>query len=94
MEKQKVIHPKNSYARLPLHTTILYTFLLHHFDCPQWAWTLFIVFYSFLWIVMLYKLFTQECIDIFNSKEVNVKKSVFQDRLDNYLSSRRNNPID
>lgn len=51
MKKRFVI--TNVPIGLPFQSTILYTFLLHHFQVSGIWWGIFITIYSFYWIIAI-----------------------------------------
>ena len=62
MKKRTVI--TNTPVRLPLQSTVLYSFLLWYFEVnPVW-WGIFGTLYTILWIVALLAKFSEERIDL------------------------------
>lgn len=71
MKKRYVI--KNLPAKLPIHTTILYAFLLYYFNAAQWIWGAFITLTILYWIIVIINFCYQKSIDI-SSLLKNLKK--------------------
>ncbi len=91
MKKRKII--TNLPIRLPIASTILYSFLLYHFDVDRIWWGIFISIYAIYWIVVIAGKFNEEKIDLFESKESNKiqKKSKFQDKLQKLKDEKEKN---
>jgi len=89
MKKRTVI--SNVPIRLPIQSTILYSFLLWHFEVNPIWWGVFITLYSILWIVVLIAKFNEERIDL--DKEEKGKepaKSKFAQRLEQLAREKAN----
>lgn len=90
MKKTKVI--SNLPVRLPILSTVLYTFLLHYFNVDNLWWGIFIAVYSIYWIVVISVIWTQERIDIFKEGEdgINIGKTKsFAERLKEKLDAKK-----
>jgi len=90
MKKQFVI--VNTPSRLPLNSTVLYAFLLHHFQASGIWWGIFITLYSIYWIVALIIKFNEEHIDLNSDKLDEKKKAVeskFAQRLQKLINERQ-----
>lgn len=81
MKKRKVI--TNIPIKLPLQSTILYSFLLYYFEADRLWWGVFITCYSIIWIVAIISLFNQEKIDLFDNEIIDKSetKLKFGDKL-------------
>lgn len=90
MKKRKVI--TNIPVRLPIHSTMLYSFLLYYFEADRLFWGIFITCYSLIWLVVIISFFNQEKIDLFESKESKTEsKSKFQDKLQKLKDEKEKN---
>ena len=90
MKKVKVI--SNVPARLPVTSTVLYTFLMYHFQAGDLWWGIFITIESLYWILMLLVVFhAQEKVDVFEDKVANEdgKMVTFAERLKEKLSGKK-----
>ena len=89
MKKRFVI--SNTPVKLPFQSTILYTFLLHHFQVSGIWWGIFITLYSIYWIIAIVAKWNEESIDL-NSDKLNEKKkaveSKFAQRLQKIMNER------
>ncbi len=85
---------KNVPTKLPITSTVLYSFLLYYFNVDNIWWGIFITLYSIYWIVSVYAIIKQEGIDVFKKWEeeegMNIIgiKSRFQQRMDDALKAR------
>lgn len=86
MKKRTVI--SNVPIRLPFQSTILYTFLLYHFNVDGLWWGIFITLYSILWIVAIAVKWNEEKIDLDKEDEKSPAKSKFQQKLNKLMSER------
>jgi hypothetical protein len=90
MKKRFVI--TNTPVKLPFQSTILYTFLLYHFQVSGIWWGIFITLYSILWIVAIVVKWSEESIDLSDDKLDNEKKVVrskFAERLEKLMKERQ-----
>lgn len=89
MEKRFVI--TNTPVKLPFQSTILYTFLLYHFQVSGIWWGIFITLYSIYWIIVIVVKWNEESIDL-NSDKLDEKKKVvenkFAQRLQKLINER------
>lgn len=76
---KKVISRKNLPAKLPVTSTVLYTFLMYHFDADRLWWGVFIALTTLVWIALIAVLIKENDVDVFNEKEA--KNTRFADRL-------------
>lgn len=86
MKKRFVI--SNTPTKLPINSTILYTFLMWYFKVDNLYWGIFICFFGLLWILTLISLFTQEIVDLNATKEdgkAKLKQSRFAERLNELM---------
>lgn len=67
MKKIKVI--KNIPARLPISTTVLYSFLMYYFNVDNLWWGVFITVFVIYWAISIWIVYAQEKIDLFEEKE-------------------------
>ena len=90
MKKRFVI--ANTPVKLPIQSTILYTFLLHHFQVSGIWWGVFITLYSLLWIIVIVAKWNEEKID-FNDEKIDddkkVVRSKFAERLQKLMDERK-----
>ena len=89
MKKTKVI--KNIPNKLPLTSTVLYTFLLYYFDVNGIVWGIFGTIYAIYWILVIVIIYNQERIDLFNEEETKDVKPTFKERL---AEKQGHQPID
>lgn len=85
MKKHFVI--SNIPIKLPIQSTILYTFLLYYFKVPGLVWGIFITLYLIYWIIIIIAIWNQIKIDL-NSDELDKNKemkSKFAQRLQNLI---------
>lgn len=79
--------------KLPVHNTVLYGFLLYHFQAPEWLWGVFITFFLILWTVAIWALSNQSKVDLdeidFEFKSRSEKRSLFADRLESALKAQK-----
>ena len=90
MKKRFVI--ANTPVKLPIQSTILYTFLLYHFQVSGIWWGVFITLYSLLWIIAIVAKWNEEKIDFNDEKIDNDKKVVrskFAERLQKLMDERK-----
>jgi predicted membrane protein len=90
MKKRFVI--ANTPVKLPIQSTILYTFLLHHFQVSGIWWGVFITLFSLLWIIVIVAKWNEEKIDFNDEKIDNDKKVVrskFAERLQKLMDERK-----
>lgn len=90
MKKRFVI--TNTPVRLPIQSTILYTFLLYHFQVSGIWWGVFITLYSLIWIIIIVAKWNEEKIDL-NDEEIDndkkVVRSKFAERLQKLIDERK-----
>jgi hypothetical protein len=89
MKKRFVI--SNTPVKFPLQSTILYTFLLYHFQVSGIYWGIFITLYSLLWIIAIIAKWNEERIDLNSDKLDEKKKAVeskFAQRLQKIINER------
>jgi len=89
MKKRFVI--SNTPVKFPIQSTILYTFLLHHFQVSGIWWGIFITLYSIYWIIAIVAKWNEESIDLNSDKMDEKKKAVeskFAQRLQKLMSER------
>lgn len=80
MKTDKVI--KNIPVKPPIHSTILYCFLLYYFEANGIAWGIFGTLYTIFWILVIIVIWNQERVDIFKEEETKHLKPTFKDRLE------------
>jgi hypothetical protein len=91
MKKRFVI--SNTPVKFPVQSTILYTFLLYHFQVSGIYWGIFITLYSLLWIIAIIAKWNEERIDLNSDKLDEKKKAVeskFAQRLQKIINERSN----
>ena len=87
----------NTPIRLPLSSTILYSFLLHYFNVSDIWWGVFITVFSIIWILIIRIKLIEEQIDISDllnkedPKQSTKPKSKFQERLNELMQDQKNN---
>ena len=89
MKKRFVI--SNTPVKFPVQSTILYTFLLYHFQVSGIWWGIFITLYSLLWIIEIVAKWNEERIDLNSDKLDEKKKAVeskFAQRLQKIINER------
>jgi hypothetical protein len=89
MKKRFVI--SNTPVKFPIQSTILYTFLLHHFQVSGIWWGIFITLYSIYWIIAIVAKWNEESIDLNSDKLDEKKKAVeskFAQRLQKLMNER------
>jgi hypothetical protein len=89
MKKRFVI--SNTPVKFPVQSTILYTFLLYHFQVSGIWWGIFITLYSLLWIIAIVAKWNEERIDLNSDKLDEKKKAVeskFAQRLQKIINDR------
>ena len=90
MNKRFVI--TNTPVKLPIQSTILYTFLLYHFQVSGIWWGVFITLYSLLWIIVIVAKWNEEKID-FNDDKIDSDKKIvrskFAQRLQKLMDERK-----
>jgi hypothetical protein len=89
---KKVFVIANTPVKLPIQSTILYTFLLYHFQVSGIWWGVFITLYSLLWIIVIVAKWNEEQIDFNDDKIDNDKKVVrskFAERLQKLMDEHK-----
>jgi hypothetical protein len=89
MKKRFVI--SNTPVKFPIQSTILYTFLLYHFQVSGIWWGIFITLYSIYWIIAIVAKLNEESIDLNSDKLDEKKKAVeskFAQRLQKLMNER------
>ena len=86
MKKRTVI--SNVPTRLPVQSTILYSFLLWHFNINPIWWGVFITLYSILWVVVLIAKFNEKRIDL-DKIEKEPAKSKFAQRIKQIIEEHK-----
>lgn len=86
MKKKTVL--ANFPVRLPVQSTILYTFLLHYFNVDSMYWGIFITLYSLYWILIIAVKWSEERIDLDDDKKITAGKSKFAERLAEIVRER------
>ena len=86
MKKRTVI--SNFPMKMPLNSTILYSFLLYYFNVDNIWWGIFITLYSILWIVFFVAKYNEESIDLDDDKKITEAKSKFAERLAQVVKER------
>ncbi|WP_113638983.1 hypothetical protein [Nubsella zeaxanthinifaciens] len=90
MKKRFVI--SNTPVKYPFQSTILYTFLLHHFQVSGIWWGIFITLYSIYWIAAIALKWKEESIDLNSDDELDkekaLTKSKFAQRLHKLMTER------
>lgn len=89
MKKRFVI--SNTPVKFPIQSTILYTFLLYHFQVSGIWWGIFITLYSIYWIIAIVAKWNEESIDLNSDKLDEKKKAVkskFAQRLQRLMNER------
>jgi len=73
--------------RLPIQSTILYSFLLHYFKADGIYWGIFITLYSILWILVIAVKSYEVKVDLNSSKEdEKIKQSKFAEKLKDIMN--------
>lgn len=91
MKKHFVI--ANVPTRLPMQSTVLYSFLLHYFNASGVLWGVFITLFTILWIIAIADKYNEIRVDLNATKEEEkkfVKKSKFQERLNELMREEKN----
>lgn len=88
----------NTPAKLPIHSTLSYSFLMYYFNVHGIWLGVFITLFSIYWIICMVEIWHQDRVDIFDDikdpedrkKEgpFGQKKSEFQIRLDEIKKKR------
>ena len=89
MKKRFVI--SNTPVKFPIQSTILYTFLLYHFQVSGIWWGIFITIYSLNWMITIVAKWNEESIDLNSDKLDEKKKAVeskFAQRLQKLMNER------
>lgn len=81
MKKKLVI--TNVPSRLPVNSTILYSFLLYYFNVDDLYWGIFITLFSIYWILVIIVKFNEVNIDL-NENE-NLSSSNFKEKIQNMI---------
>lgn len=90
MKGKKVIHRTDLPVRLPINSTILYTFLLYYFNVQPFIWGVFITIFTLYWILCIIGLVIQDQKKIFiepSSKKIESKSEWFR-RLEETLNQQ------
>ena len=70
MKKNKIIPKKFFPSRLPINSTVLYSFLMYFFNAPQWLWGVYLTLLIIFWIIAIIAFMNQEeDIDLINYKD-------------------------
>jgi hypothetical protein len=86
MKKRTVL--SNVPVRLPIQSTILYSFLLHYFNASGLYWGIFITLYTLYWILAISVKLSEEEIDLDDDKTISFAKSKFRKRLADIVLER------
>jgi len=89
MKKRFVI--SNTPLKLPVQSTILYTFLLYHFQVSGIWWGIFITIYLIYWLLAIIAKLNEESIDLNSDKPDEKKKTIeskFAQRLQKLINDR------
>ncbi len=78
MKKRTVI--SNVPVKLPLQSTILYSFLLYYFHASGVLWGIFITLYAIYWLISIISLFNQDVVDL-DSDKFSLSKIRFANKL-------------
>lgn len=81
MKKKLVI--TNVPSKLPVNSTILYSFLLYYFNVDGLYWGIFITLFSIYWILVFIVKFNEVNIDL-NENE-NLSSSNFKEKIQNMI---------
>lgn len=84
---KKIYVVKNIPARIPLNSTILYTFLLYYFEVDRLIWGIYICLMIAYWALNIAALFIQERVDIFEEKPEK-QNNKFKNRLEEYMKNK------
>jgi hypothetical protein len=90
MKKRFVI--TNVPIKLPIQSTILYSFLLYHFQVSGIWWGVFITLYSILWIFAIIIKWNEERVDLWDDKsDIDKNKAMvkFSERLKEVIEERK-----
>lgn len=88
MKKRTVI--SNTPIKLPLQSTILYTFLLWHFEVHPIWWGVFITLYGIYWIIVIVIKFNEILIDLDKDEpKSKAVKSKFSQRLEKLVEEKK-----
>lgn len=66
----------NTTIKLPVISTVLYTFLLHYFNVSGLVWGIFITLYSILWIVVIIMKWNEVQIDLTKDEFTKEQKTL------------------
>lgn len=88
MKKHYVII--NYPVKFPIQSTILYAFLLYHFNLSGIWWGIFITLYSIYWVVAIAIKWNEERIDLNEEKPSLIKKK-FAERLKQFIDEKSKN---
>jgi hypothetical protein len=89
MKKRFVI--SNTPVKFPFQSTILYPFLLYHFQVSGIWWGIFITLYLLYWIIAIVAKWNEVSIDLNSDKLDEKKKAVeskFAQRLQKLMNER------
>ena len=84
MKTRKVI--KNTGIKLPIHSTIIYSFLLYYFDVSEIYLGIFGAVYVIYWCLAISIKWNEEEIDIFDEEEMKKLRPTFKERLKDKLN--------
>ena len=91
MKKHFVI--TNLPVRLPIQSTILYSFLLYYFEAHDVLWGVFITLYSILWIGLIWIKINEIKVDLNATQDEEkkiVKQSKFKEKLEELIKENQN----
>lgn len=83
---------KNIPTKLPVSGTVLYSFLMWHFEAPSWLWGVFISFFAIGWILAIINIVAEDRIDLFKKNDNAEKEAVrisFKERLENLQKQQK-----
>ena len=83
MKKRTVLI--NFPVRLPIVSTVLYSFLMHYFNASGLAWGVFITLLSLYWILVIVLKWNEERIDLDDEKPTTLAHARFAEKLYNLI---------
>ena len=79
-------------VRLPVQSTVLYSFLLHYFNASGILWGIFITLFTILWIVVIVVKSSEIKVDLNETtgkEEKAINQSKFREKLDEMMKSNK-----
>ena len=60
MKTTKVIPRKHIPAKMPISSTILYTFLMYYFQASQLLWGIFLTLMLIIWVIIIIRIWSEK----------------------------------